>query len=420
MGYSMGMGKSAGDARSRRGARLKASVERAALIVAAACAPLLSACDLPATFGDEYYDTSVNFITARALAAPSASADSAGSTELSTTGAWDWSWRGETGNSYAYMTLSDAGIAGAAVTDVDSGFSLAADEEAWRLTLVNLAANPFFEDGTYDGWESTGTATVSVIVSNASNRHGNFLKLVSPATIWAGFDPSYSGFILDGALGEYRLLFLAPQEQAKYLIEPQTGVSFSDPKTVLKIDDNKQALETFSIPDSDYRVMFAASSGSQTLEVDDLRIVRHDLKTLSSLRMYLAPADTSPGLVPGRYEFSIWARMPPGALAYSDSGRVSDPEADFAATKVTLAMRQVGFMDDVAAPYYFAETFDVGASWTRLALRMGDGNLTRFDESSVDPVLELVVYPFDTDDMDAGAVEISSPSLRFFVDGYTD
>lgn len=421
----MGMGAIATRRGSPHGSTSNAAVRVSAAALAASLAASIAAtiasCDLPPTFGDEYYDATANFVAARAFAAPSATADSGGSTALGGSGAWDWAWRGQTGNSYEYMTFTADGTAGTPVTDADSGFALASDEPAWRLSLENLAGNPYFEGGSSDGWESIGSAGTAIRVGASAARHGDYLELVSPAPDWAGFDPSFAGFILDGAaVGEFRMAFYAPQAGTKYLVDSLIGVSFSDPKSVIEVDDNKRALEPFSIADADTRGMFAPSSGSQTLEVDDVRIVRHDLKELSSLRLYLAPADTSPSLVPGRYEFSIWVRRPPDALSYADAGRAADPEAEFAATRVTLVMRQVGFIDEAYAPYYFAESFDVGDDWTRLALRMGSGNLARFDEASGEPVLELAVYPFDPIDMDAGSIQIAAPNLRFFVDGYPD
>jgi len=83
-------------------------------------------------------------------------------------------------------------------------------------------------------------------------------------------------------------------------------------------------------------------------------------------------------------------------------------------------MRQIGFLENVSTPTYFTETFQITDEWTRIAVRMGDGNLARFNEASTEPVLELAIYPYDPNDMDAGAVEISAPALRFFVDGYID
>lgn len=406
--------------RSRPGTLAKA----AALSLAGIGALGLS-CDLPPTFGDEYYDDSANFVAAYPFASPTASADSKGATELGTTGAWDWAWRGQAGNAFAYMSVAEDGTAGVDVADSGSGFALASTETAWRLSLANLASNPFFEGGTSDGWEAINTASKTITMGGPPYRHERYLALQSqsapPTYDWAGFNPSFPGFILDGAAsGEFRLCFFAPQQGIKYLVDSQTGVSFSDPKTVIEIDDYKRALEPFTITDADTRVMFAKSNGGQTLDVDDVRIVRHDLKELSSLRLYLAPADTTPSLVPGKYEFSVWVRRPPDALAYSSADRAYDPDAEFAATKVTLVMRQVGFLDDVSAPYYFAETYDVGDGWARLSVRMGDGNMARFDETSSEPVLELAIYPFDPVDMDSGSIQVAAPSLRFFVDGYPD
>ncbi|MBN2875276.1 MAG: hypothetical protein JXM71_09300, partial [Spirochaetales bacterium] len=322
-------------------------------------------------------------------------------------------------------TLIPDGTVGTSVTQ--DGFTLAADEKVWRLELLNLAGDAFFE--TYNdgdpitGWVHSGTASIAKARNQTGIKHGQYVELFdgSDTDGWAGFDPSTAGFILDGAAASntYRVVFWTGQDELDYIAGSATGVNFELASTAVPVD-GKFSLEPFSISSADTRGMFARSNGSQTAEIDDLRIVRFDIKESSSLRLYLAPPDTSPSLVPGRYEFSLWVRRPLDARFFDDPGRISDPGAPFAATKVRLLMQQVGFLEDVSTPLMFTGTFNVGDSWQRIAVRMGDGNLARFDESSSEPVLELAVYPYASDDMDVGAVEIAAPALRFFVDGYTD
>ena len=399
----------------------------AALSLSILTIALASACDFPPTFGDEYYDSTINYISGFPLAAPSVATNADGGTDLDLSGSWDWAWRGITGNSYEYMTLTDTGTVGTTITS--GGFTLAADEDTWQLELVNLAGDPYFETdlvgATPDGWETAGTATATatLMAAGSPGKHGQYLSLASDDTDWAGLEPGFGGIILDSpdTSHTYQLTLFIPQSKVNYLIGPASDIDFSQAYSSLLVNA-RHTLEPFTIPAADTRIKFALNAGAQTVHVDDLRIVRLDLKALYGLRMYLAPADSSPGLVPGKYELSAWVRRSAGSLFYDDPDRETAPSysAPFASKGVTLAMRQVGFIDNRLTPIQFQETFEVTDDWTRVALRMGDGNLARFDEASSDPVLELAIYPFDVDSIDAGSIELAGLSLRFFVDGYTN
>jgi len=163
-----------------------------------------------------------------------------------------------------------------------------------------------------------------------------------------------------------------------------------------------------------------SSAVTQEVGLDDLRFMRVDIEDAFRLRLLLAPSSVNPTLVAGRYEFSLWVRAPSDALAYDDTARIASPSAPFATKRVTLSIRQIAFLIDRDTPILFQETFNVTDQWTRLALRMGEGNLDRIDESTEEPVIELSIYPYDRQDIDAGSVLIADPQLRFFIDGYTD
>ena len=101
--------------------------------LAAAAFALFSRCDLPPSFGPEYYDSSTNYIAAYPLALSPAATDLGTGTELGAPGVWDWAWRGNMDNTYSYMTLTDAGEA------------RPGGGQAWILELANL-----FTNGTYE------------------------------------------------------------------------------------------------------------------------------------------------------------------------------------------------------------------------------------------------------------------------------
>jgi len=395
---------------------------------------LVSTCTMPVSFTDAYRDSTANFIASHAIAGPSATASAGGDTELDLPASWDWAWRGRTGtgNPFAYMTLSDEGPVG---TDVVSGaFTLASTETAWRLDLVNLAGNPYFEGdavgSTPSGWEVQDTlipgTPLAQVVAATTSSHGRALKLESHAADWAGFNPNTTGFILDNPssyrTNTYLLNAASTLASIKYIQrDPAIVSTFEDAKTSIE-SDSKNSFDTFAVETANTRFMFATTSISQTADLDDLRIVRFDIKDDSRLRLLLRPEDTTPGLVAGKYEFSLWIRRPADSLFYDDAARKNSASypAPFATRRLTLAIRQIGFLEDRTAPILFQKTFDVPDGWTRVALRMDGGNLDRFDEASAAPVLELSVYPFNPQDVETGSVIIAAPALRFFIDGYTD
>jgi hypothetical protein len=378
---------------------------------------VFTTCDLPPTFGPEYDVTTTNFISGLPLANPSVAADANGAPEENLPAVWDWAWRGNTGNSFEYMTLTDAGT-----TVVSDAFTLAETETAWRLELANLAADPYFEDSIPDGWTATAPATVSLPTSITS--HGQYIELRSNSNNWAGFYPGTPGFILDDPLNQteaiYKVAAYSQTSSVKYTIDDITPGSFDDPRTS-NLDGTQIILDTFNIDSADTRVMFAFANVSQTIDLDDLRISRLDTANDYCLRLRLRPTDTSLVLAPGQYEFSIWVKAPEDALPRGSPSRVDQPEAPFASATIRLELRQVGFSETGTTIKQFTGVFPVSSDWTRVALRMGDGNLDRFEDNSTEAVIELAIYPFgELQDLEPGAVLIAAPSLRFFRNGYTD
>ena len=123
-------------------------------------------CDLPPTFGPEYYNEETNYIAASALAAPPLATDTGSTISLNSSGIWDWSWRGITGNTYQYMTMAEAGTVGSAVTQ--DAYALAADAAVWRLELVNLFINGNFEQAlTSASFIASPAAAVNITTTGA-------------------------------------------------------------------------------------------------------------------------------------------------------------------------------------------------------------------------------------------------------------
>lgn len=395
------------------------------LILAALIALAGAACELPPSFGPEYDDTTINFIASLPLAAPPAYN---AATELDQSAVWDWAWRGQTGTTpFEYMTLNPAGTVGTTVTS--GGFSLASDEPVWRMELVNLAGDPYLEVGPHSGWESIGVA--SITPEYLAGSHGRFLKLTSNNDHWAGFNPNFAGFILDDPSIQTGATYRFAAHTTKtvpirYIIGNQTGVTFGEARSATPIL-NEVVLETFPVDGLDIWAMFAVDNAYQEVDLDDIRIARYDTAERSGLRLRLRPADTYPDLAPGKYEFSLWIRIPDDTLPFDDDpgrkGLTGSTEATmpFASKTVRLEMRQIGFLEPRVTPLRFFYSFDTSSVWQRIALRMGDGNMERFILGSDDAVIELFIYPYDTiATISPGSLLIAAPSLRYFRDGYTD
>lgn len=380
----------------------------------------LSTCDLPPSFGDEYFDTGTNFIAAYPLSAPPvAGAD----TVLYPPGmpaAWDWAWRDTTGDTFEYMALTDEGTSGGAS---DGGFTLPASETSWRLELVNLMPDPAYFESLNDldiptGWEYVVATGVSIGITTGSR--GKELLLVSEGTNWVGFNPNdIVNFFKTAPLPIARYSFFARTTTAAPLfnIAIASNTNFSGPADIIRTDI--LALKSFRIESVDHRVKFGKDNAGeqQTIRLDETRALRVDIDGLLRLRLLLRPGDTNPDLVPGYYEFSVWVRIPDDALLPSDdTGRTANPGAALAASKVKLAMTQLLFLDGSGTPSSKSGSFPVSANWSRLALQMESGsNFDRFDESTTEPVVELSIYPFSSNDtIDAGALLIAAPMLRFF------
>lgn len=391
------------------------------------CLAALSSCDwisslFPESFGPEYDDTTTNYIAALPLAAPPAASDDGSVVALDEAARWDWAWRGRSGNAFQYMTLSEDGTVGATVTS--DGYALAADEKVWRMELVNLAGDPYLEVAQHAAWTADGGSFPSMAPTPAS--HGRFIQLDAPDGDWAGFDPNVAGFMLDDPASlptaRYVLKAFSTDSSIRYIIGDSSGsVSFDDaPISALSV--SRHAFDVFSVESVDTRFMTGTSGATQTVDLDDLRFTRLDLEESARLRLRLRPSDTVPTLVAGKYEFSVWARWPDGALPYDSTSRTqaASYEAPFASKKITLRVMQTEFIVERETPVIFQESFDLGSGWTRLVLRMDGGNLDRFDESTDEAVIELAIFPYDRQDMDCGSALIAAPSLRFFKDGYTD
>lgn len=390
-------------------------------------------CDLPPSFGPEYYDSSINYIASFPLAAPPLPTDTGSDVALNSPAVWDWAWRGVSGNEYPYMTLSPAGTVGAAQT-ADS-YTLAADEPVWRLELANL-----FGIGNFEGSPSTAafdasadaTATLDLTIApingtslrfafNAEKRFVQWIMsdLLADLTSSTSGGPTYFLRMLAEPNSPFSYYKLKDSETSK--ISTTTGTLVTPLSGSLFIQDK---LDGFT--DSEDTRFIVSGSESQILTVDEVRCVRADQDQY--LRLLLRPDDPdiddegNPTLVPGQYEFSVWMRTADSDLRFDDGARTSEPYASYS---VTLRMRQLeSSVDDAGSivlepSMELTRSYVVDSSWRRLIIRAEDpDNLDSFDETSDLPVLELAISPTLDGVPDAGAVLIAAPALNFYARGF--
>ncbi|MDX9958224.1 MAG: hypothetical protein RBT68_07265, partial [Spirochaetia bacterium] len=294
---------------------------------------LFSTCDLPPSFGDEYFDSGTNFIAAIPLAAPPAADADTVLYPLEMSATWDWAWRGRTGDTAEYMRLIDAGtIGGAGATD--GGFSLSSTEQTWRLELVNLMPDPAYFEALIPGsvppnWLTGGLASIAV---NEPSARGKELVMVSEGTDYAGFDPSLA-FINIPPLSNAIYTFYARTTTVPsyYNIGLAGDNTYSKLSRIIRSDI--LAIENFVIPSNLHFLKFGREEAGvqQNIRLDEVRAIRVDLDESWRLRLLLSPGNTEPGLVPGYYEFSVWVRIPDDARTPEDNvGRAATPAAALA------------------------------------------------------------------------------------------
>lgn len=369
---------------------------------------LLAACNFPLTFGDDYRDSSINFIADRVLTTPPAATIDELTLPLDTLALWDWGWRAQTGNDYQYMTA----------VELAPGTGPGGSGNAWLLEAVNLAVNPTFVADTA-GWAPGNGA----VISRDLAIHGNTLRI----------DPGlFSGYASIIPIGFFDDL-AAPTLSHAYTLSLNaagslglSGLKFIETDVLPYPQDLLQPAGwigsgPFSISISGvaapYTHTLAFTHTEAHFQFDDISAIRTDvLPTKWSLVLRLGLADTEPALVPGIYEFSVYVRRPPSHTFSTDPARGDSP--DYAARFVTLRLTQTsgGIVQTVAV-----QSFDISAlpdTWNRLALRMPSGSNFTFPESTTGGAIELSISPMNPSFPEAGAVLIANPSLHFYIDGY--
>jgi len=399
---------------------MKRSDTRVALTASIAIAvALASTCDMPPTFGDEYYDTGINYIAAYPFADPPLPSDDDTVVAYNIAARWDWPWRGQMGTDYPYMTLTDTlDIVGTVQTS--GSHTLAADEEIWRLELANLFTIGHFQGSPDMTPISVSTGDSITLDSTVFPIHGQSLKLLINNA-----DNGYMEWDMQDLLNDLvtTTITVSPSYFLRMLAYDNKNINYANVPvgtvSTLIPDLEAQPITPVIIDASTYSFFLSAFSGFgegnhfallasvYNTSFDEVRAVRSDMKP--SIRLRLRPSDTYPSLVPGQYEFSVWVRTAALDRRFDDSSRESEP---YAACNVSLGIAQVGGKSIVSESA-------VGATWTRVAVRMqSPDNLDYFNPLTPDAVMELSITPSSVTDLDAGALEIAAPALNFYVDGF--
>jgi hypothetical protein len=383
-----------------RGSKIGVAIMVAVLV-------FFSTCELPPSFGPEYYDSSINYIVAFPLAAPDAVYDSELREETGLPAAWDWAWRRKMENEFAYMSLTPAGE-----NRLGGG-------PAWILELANLFANGTYEAELTEGQYGTVGANVS-ITREFGQINGTSLKIATDPQTYARMN--MAAILIDEPVDSFEYYI-------RLLVEPKSTFSFrslSGPGTTQEPDGITgslfltDAFSNFGALGPGFSI--GSESSAFNLNIDEVRVVRADHQSDMRLRLLLRPQDTYPTLVMGHYKFSLWARIPPGYLRFDDmDARNIDSDtanAPYAAPSITLTINQL--LSTAGGKGGNSFTFPISDIWQKIELDLPrSSNIEIFNEKLTLPVLELSILPGAPGQaMDAGAVMIADPSLNFFLNNY--
>jgi len=405
---------------------------------AAALAPLLilgaASCNIADPF-EGYRDSAKNLIAASGLGSSDLSAAGHASS-----GVWTWAWRGATdaddaAGGFDYMTLTPVGAVGAGGAAVPEGLDPAAT--AYRLELVNLMPNGDFEGAVGGEWAATPAADTNTYfnIVSTGGQEINGKSLYVKVTARPGDNVRFNlGTLADGtasvALHTYAWLSIVNTSPViTYKLAPFDDVTDTENQLISPNLDQFGSNKVFKVLfneqllGSDRMALAFGLGNTSDFTLDDVRVVRSDIE--NRLRLLLKPIDTSPSLVRGYYEFSIWARKPGDAAFVTDAG-TAEP---YAARSLTVRMLQLSPDQSSAehsypldgradSPDWGGTVYDASSGWVKLVLRLAEGGNFVFDPRSAEPVLELSLAPYDYAQAEPGVVEIAQPELRFFLNGY--
>jgi hypothetical protein len=180
------------------------------------------------------------------------------------------------------------------------------------------------------------------------------------------------------------------------------------------VNDIRTQPAPFMDPAKPYYLVLGRDSTQQGV-FDDLRVTR--LLIDLGLRIDLSPAACQPGLIPGRYRFSVWVRNDPEASDLELDENARDP---YRPRALTLAIRT---STDWGASGGIALVIPSPAggypTWTKVSAEMPAGEILDFQATSSSPVLSLHLYAtnnYASDGRDPGSILVAQPELNFLLD----
>jgi hypothetical protein len=388
-----------------------------------AAAAFLGGCDIPDPIKAEHKDPTHNWISDYGFQAPAGRTGTAGEALPS----WYRAFAGNTGDSFEYVTFAETGAAAGASAPA----GLSPDAPAYRLRLENLMTDPDLEA------EALGTPVSRFSLNNTASGSASSIAIVADASAVHGksfaFDRIADGDTITMSLASFMRNAVAPGQgpiagsiyQLNFLLKSADGnqsLAYTDasredltlPINAGQLNDVRINTPSFADPALDYP-MILGPRGAQRGAIDDIRIVR--LGIPYGLVLDLRPSDCAPGLISGRYSFSVWVKDDPEA-----SDLIADPaaRAPYRCRALTLEIRSASTGAADGGVFNVIDTPAAGyPEWTRLTVSFSAGDTLSFDPTSTEAVFSLRVIPTDLRTplrVDAGSILVAQPELNFFLE----
>jgi len=317
------------------------------------------------------------------------------------TGMWDFAYRYNDWDGYAYMKRTLAGVA-SDYPSVPSGLSATAP--VYRLELVNLINGGDFEGGTpFADWSTDGVSVLSVFPNEAAggiNNKSLKLNLVNNAQFFK-YEYVHPVYVLETGIN-YQIDFKWKNIASSIRAD---NIFMNDPAALLSINtDALTASLSFPALSTNFLNLGSTSFGLD-VAIDDITIKKN---ILAQLRLLLKISDTNPPLESLLYRFSFWVYEDPSVGAYTSPYHLDTLKADMQPVLDNSTLSKIS----VPEKYEYSSS---STGWKKMTVEVNNGNLQFIGADPAKPVLELII---DLDNSLPGQVLIAQPELRCYPDGY--
>lgn len=370
---------------------------------------IAATCNIDLSVNPTYLDTARNWIS------------DLGFSRFNVAGATSWAFDyvGQTGDSFAYMSLADTGTAVSGA--IPEGLSASA--EAYRLSIANLMPDPDFASGIVASrW---GVGHVGTLVADpaapmiaGTGIHGNCLTYSRPLAgqyvrLLLSDDLLNSAGGGTGPVNDsmYQINFLFRGSSAALSYSHDLSDEGSYAISPSAISEVRLQTQTFASSAADYSLYFGPRGAQSSAYIDDIRVVRKAIPL--SLSLNVKPSDSSLSFISGRYVFSVWVKNDPSASYLLDAAAA----APYQARAVTLEIRSLSHTDGGAIKVFQPASAAAGWNdWTRLDLEFPAGEKLAIDQTDTDAIFSLKISPADLSSatgLDAASILVAQPSLTF-------